>query len=80
MQSPKRDFGEIACGVLMLILGLGFLWSARSAVLYHTQIYFKGWTSLDPWQAFIGGGLSSVVGLFAVIDGICRKRKRGGDS
>ena len=64
----------------MLILGLGFLWSARSAVLYHTPIYFKGWRSLDSWQAFIGGGLSFVVGLFAVIDGICRKRKPGGDT
>ena len=26
----------------MLVLGLGFLWSARSALLYHTTIYFKG--------------------------------------
>ena len=78
MQNRKRDFGQIFCGALMLVLGLGFLWSARSALLYHTTIYFKGW--MYPWQAIIGGSLSSVVGLFAVIDGICRKRKPGGDS
>jgi len=37
----------------MLVLGIGFLSGARSALLYHTTIYFKGW--MYPWQAIIGG-------------------------
>src|ERR1700704_6336330 len=29
-EKTKRDFGETFCGALMLCLGSGFLWSARS--------------------------------------------------
>jgi hypothetical protein len=78
MQSRHRDFGQIFCGALMLVLGLGFLWSARSALLYHTTIYFKGW--MYPWQAIIGGGLAAGFGLFLIIHGLCRKKKPRGDS
>jgi len=78
MQHSRRDFGQIACGGMMLLLGLGFLWSARSALLYHTTIYFKGW--MYPWQAIIGGGLSAAFGLFLIIRGIYRTTKPGGDN
>jgi hypothetical protein len=78
MQSAKRDFGEIVCGVVMLVLGVCFLWGARSALLYHTTIYFKGW--MYPWQAIIGGGLCAGLGLFMVIHGFCRRKKTSGDS
>jgi hypothetical protein len=66
--SSKRDFGQIAAGATMLLLGLCFLWSGRSALLYHVTIYFKGW--MYPWQAIIGGSLSSAYGLFLIIHGI----------
>ncbi len=62
----------------MFLLGLGFLWSARSALLYHVPIYFKGW--MYPWQAVIGRGLYSAFGLFLILDGIYREKKPGGDS
>jgi len=42
MQSAKRYFGEIVCGVVMFVLGIGLLFGARSALLYHTSIYMKG--------------------------------------
>ena len=64
----------------MLLVGAGFLWSARSALLYHTAIYFKGPSYMYPWQAIIGGTLSSGFGLFLVIHGLCRKRKSSGDT
>jgi hypothetical protein len=78
MQSAKRDFGEIVCGVVMLALGIGLLFGARSALLYHTPIYMKG--PLDPWQAIIGGGLCAAFGLFMIIHGFCRKRTPSSDS
>jgi len=78
MQSAKRDFGEIVCGVVMLVLGICLLSGARSALLYHTTIYFKGW--MYPWQASIGGSLSAGLGLFLIVHGLWRKRKPPGDS
>jgi putative Mn2+ efflux pump MntP len=78
MQNAKRDLGEIVCGAVMLVLGVCFLSGARSALLYHTTIYFKGW--MYPWQAIIGGSLVAGLGLFLIIHGICRKKKRSGDS
>jgi hypothetical protein len=78
MHSAKRDFGEIVCGVVMLVLGICFLSGARSALLYHTTIYFKGW--MYPWQAIVGGGLAAGFGLFLIIHGLCRKKKPRGDS
>jgi hypothetical protein len=78
MQNAKPDFGEIFCGVVTLLLGAGFLWGARSAFLYHTPIYFKGW--MYPWQAAIGGGLAVGLGLVFVIHGFRRKRKSSSDS
>ncbi len=62
----------------MLVLAVGFLWGARSALLYHAPIYFKGW--MYPWQAIIGGGLCSAFGLFLIIHGFCRKKKSSGDT
>lgn len=72
MQNTKRDLGQIACGAMMLLLGSSFLWSARSALLYDSPIYFKGWRY--PWQAIIAGALSAVFGLF-LIHGIYRTKK-----
>jgi putative Mn2+ efflux pump MntP len=78
MLSSKRKYGEILGGVVMFALGLAFLSGARSALLYHTTIYFKGW--MYPWQAIIGGSLSAGIGLFLIIHGLCRKKKPSGDS
>jgi hypothetical protein len=71
-EKTKRDLGQVLLGALMLFLGLSFLWSARSALLYHTTIYFKGW--IYPWQAIIGGSLAAGFGLFLFIHGLCRKK------
>lgn len=76
-EKTKRDFGEVVCGALMLFLGLGFLWSARSALLYHTTIYFKGW--MYPWQAILGGSLAAGFGLFLFVHGLCRKKNASSD-
>jgi hypothetical protein len=73
-QNAKRHFGKIACGIVMLVLGVCFLSGALSALLYHTTIYFERW--MYPWQAIIGGGLSCALGLFLVIHGFRRKKKR----
>jgi hypothetical protein len=78
MQSAKPNFGEIVCGIVMLALGIGLLFGARSALLYHTPIYMKG--PLDPWQAIIGGSLCAGLGLFMVIHGFCRKKKSRSDA
>jgi hypothetical protein len=80
MQSAKPDFGEIVCGVVVLAVGIGFLWSARSALFYHIPIYFKGPSYMYPWQAIIGGGLSFGLGLCLIIHGFCRNRKPSGDT
>jgi hypothetical protein len=34
---------------------------------------------MNPWQAIIGGGLATAVGLFAIVHGFCRKKKSAGD-
>jgi len=78
MQNAKRDFGEIVCEVMTLVLGICFLSGARSALLDHTTIYFKGW--MYPWQAIIGGSLSVGLGLFLIIHGFCRKKRPSGGS
>jgi putative Mn2+ efflux pump MntP len=77
--SNKRDLGWAVAGGMFLLVGLIFLWQGRSALLYHTPIYFKGPSWLNPWQAIIGGSLFSVLGLFMVV-GAIRGRKPGGDS
>jgi hypothetical protein len=48
-------------------LGGVFLWQGRSGLLYHTPIYFKGPTWLDPWQAIIGGALFVLLGLIIIV-------------
>jgi hypothetical protein len=78
MQSTKPDFGEIVCGFVMLALGIGLLFDARSALLYHTTIYFKGW--MYPWQAIIGGSLCVGFGLFMIVHGFYRKKKPSRDT
>jgi hypothetical protein len=78
LRGSKRDFGEIISGALMLLFGLLFLSSWRSALLYHTTIYYKGW--IYPWQALIGGSLWAIFGAFFVIHGIYRKKRRGPDN
>jgi hypothetical protein len=76
-EKTKRDLGQVLLGALMLFLGLSFLSSGRSALLYHTTIYFKGW--MYPWQAIIGGGLAAGFGLFLLIHGLCRKKNASSD-
>jgi hypothetical protein len=75
----KRDWGWVVAGGMFLLVGVIFLWEGRSGLLYHTPIYFKGPSCLNPWQAIIGGSLFSVLGLFMVVAAI-RGRKPGGDS
>jgi hypothetical protein len=81
MQSLKPDFGEIVCGALALLLGLGALWEARTADLQH---YFIPGTGKAPWmsplQGYVAGSLSFAYGLFLVTHGVFRKRKPKGDS
>ncbi len=77
-EKTKRDLGQVLLGALMIFLGLGFLSSARSALLYHTTIYFfKEW--MYPWQAIIGGSLAAGFGLFLLIHGLCRKKSASSD-
>jgi putative Mn2+ efflux pump MntP len=79
MQSGKHDLSEIACGIVMLLVGVTFLSGARSAaLLQHTTIYFKG--VVYPWQAIIGGSLLVGVGLFLVIHGFYRRKNSSGGS
>jgi uncharacterized membrane protein len=81
MQSRKWDFGEIVCGAVFVLVGLGVLWEARTADLQHSFILGTG---KAPWmsalQGYVAGGLSFAFGLFLVIHGVFRKRKTGGDS
>jgi hypothetical protein len=79
--STKSNFGwQLAAGATMLFVGLNFLWSARSALLYHVPIYFKGPSWMYPWQAIIGGSLCSACGLFLILNALYRRKKPGGDS
>jgi putative Mn2+ efflux pump MntP len=76
--SSKRDWGGVVAGGMFLLVGVIFLWQGRLGLLYHTPIYFKGPSWLNPWQAIIGGALFSALGLFAIVSAI-RRRKPGGD-
>ena len=64
----------------MLLVGLIFLWRARSALLYHVPIYYKGPSWMYPWQAIIGGGLCSVLGLLLITAAFRRGPKSGGSA
>jgi putative Mn2+ efflux pump MntP len=77
-EKTRRDFSEIFCGVVTVVLGATFLWGARSAVIYHTPIYFKGW--MYPWQAIIGGSIAVGLGFIMTIHGFCRKKKTSLDT
>jgi hypothetical protein len=75
MPNTKRDFGQIVCGAVMLLLGLSFLWFERCALLGGVPIFVSvssshGWT-MYPWQAITVGGLSFSFGLLLVVDAIC---------
>jgi putative Mn2+ efflux pump MntP len=76
--STKRDWGWAVAGGMFLFVGLIFLWQGRSGLLYHTSIYFKGPSWVNPWQAIIGGSLVSALGLLLIVSAI-RRRKAGGD-
>ena len=73
MPTTKRDFEQIVCGAVMLLVGLSFLWFERCALLSQVPIFVsvfsKGWI-MYPWQAITAGGLSLAFGLFLVVDAI----------
>jgi hypothetical protein len=81
MQSPKWSFGEIVCGAIFLLLGLGVLWEAQTADLQHS---FIPGTGKAPWmsvlQGYVASGLCFGFGLFLVLHSVFRRRKTGGDS
>ena len=76
MSAGHRDGGWAFAGVAILMLGVLTLWKARSGFLYHTPIYSRGASFMDPWQAVIAGGLCLVFGLYLVGSAI-RRRSRG---
>lgn len=81
MQNLKPDFGEVVCGVIALLLGLGVLWEAWTADLQHSFIAGTGkapWMS--PLQGYVRGALCFAFGLFLVIHGVFRKKKSAADS
>ena len=78
--SAKRDWGSALGGALFLLLGGIFLWQARAALVYHTPIYTKGPSWLDPWAAVLAGCFLSGIGLYAIALALHRKKKSAGDS
>jgi putative Mn2+ efflux pump MntP len=73
----KPDWALAFAGALFLAAGAIFLWSGLSGLLYHTPIYFKGPSWVDPWQAIIGGPLLAGLGLFLIA--ISFRKNRGDD-
>jgi putative Mn2+ efflux pump MntP len=73
----KPDLGLAFAGALFLVAGAIFLWSGLSGLLYHTRIYFKGPSWVDPRQAVIGGSLLAGLGLFLIA--ISFRNNRGDD-
>ena len=77
--SAKPNWGSIFGGALFLLLGAIFLWQARLGLVYHTPIYTKGPSWLDPWAALIAGCFVSAIGLWAIGLGFRRGRKPDGE-
>jgi hypothetical protein len=71
----KLDWGLAFGGALLVTLGGSFVWSGRSGLLYHSPIYFKGPTWVDPWQAIIGGALFTALGLTLIALSLRKKRR-----
>ncbi|MGC2627726.1 MAG: hypothetical protein WA269_12895 [Candidatus Udaeobacter sp.] len=69
------DWGTAVVAAMFLLLGVIFLWQCRSGLLYHTPIYTKGPSWLDPWAALVAGVFFSGLGLFGIATAIRRKRK-----
>jgi len=69
----KPNWGWEVAGALFIVVGVGFLWSGRSGLLYHTPIYFKGPSWVDPWQSIIGGALLCALGLFLIANALRKK-------
>jgi hypothetical protein len=58
--SVKLDWGSALVGAMFLLVGGIFLLQARAAFVYHTPIYTRGPSWLDPWAAVLGGRFSSL--------------------
>jgi hypothetical protein len=78
--SVKPDWGSAILGAMFLLVGGIFLWQARAALVYHTPIYTRGPSWLDPWAAVIGGCFFTAVGLYAIGLGFYRRKKPDRDS
>jgi hypothetical protein len=73
MNERKPDWGWIAGGAMMLLLGGVSLWKAWLAFAYHMPIYSKGPSWMSPWQALVAGVLCLGLGLVSIISAVPRK-------
>jgi hypothetical protein len=81
MRARSQLGAQIVLGLFFLAFAIVGLLRARTALLNHTVVWWYGvyrpgrvW--LDPWQAIVGFNVCLALGLFLVINGICRLRKR----
>ncbi len=73
MNEHKPDWGWIAGGAMMLLVGGVSLWKAWLAFLYHVPVYSKGPSWMSPWQALVAGVLCLGLGLFSIIRAVPTK-------
>jgi hypothetical protein len=80
MKASHDQGGRAFAGIVMLMLGLLTLWKARSGFLYHTPIYSRGASVMDPWQAVVAGSLCLAFGVYILVTGAIRRRSRERDN
>jgi len=73
MNEHKPDWGWIAGGAMMLLVGGVSLWKAWLAFLYHVPVYSKGPSWMSPWQALVAGVLCLGLGLLSIIRAVPTK-------
>lgn len=66
----NKKFWSGVMGAMLLWLGGTFLWQGRSGLLYHTPIYFKGPSWVNPWSALVAGGVFILLGVLALVNGL----------
>lgn len=81
MRSKPQLGAQIVLGLFFLAFAIVGLLPARTALLNHTMFWWYGvnrpgrvW--LDPWQAIVGFNVCLAFGLFLVINGVYKLRKR----